>query len=77
MRSPLNVFCFKDAILPSASFSLPELGSGKPDTGGGATGPTRRGPHFSGQGPTRGRRLDFSSLLGAPPLKFGWNVMTR
>ena len=52
MRSPLNVFCFKDAILPSASFSLPELGSGKPDTGGGATGPTRRGPHFSGQGPS-------------------------
>ena len=31
MRIPLNVFCFKDAILPSASFNLPELGSGKPE----------------------------------------------
>jgi len=37
MRCPLNMFCFKDAILPSASFSLPELGIGKPNPGGGAT----------------------------------------
>ena len=75
MRIPLNVFCFKDAILPSASFNLPELGSGKPEQ---VEAPQDRlGAARILVGRARGRRLDFSSLPGAPPLKLGWNVMTR